>query len=127
MPLVVSNALCQCSFGVAPSPLEVLPLTMTTGCAQPAANISAAIPFANIKPFALCTTPKNPAVAAATTEAMGVLTPVPCTPVTTQWTPGCPTVTLAGMPALDQESTANCQFGGVILLTFPGEVTVEIP
>ncbi len=39
-------------------------------------------PFVSIMPFAMCTSPANPTVAAATAAAMGVLTPMPCIPVT---------------------------------------------
>lgn len=127
MPLVVSNAMAMCTFGMAPSTLEVLPITMTTGCAMPAGNITSAIPFADVMPFAMCMSLANPAVAAATAAAFGVLTPMPCTPVTTSWVPGSPTVMLGGPPALDATSTCPCSFGGVVMLTFPGEVTIQVP
>ena len=127
MSLVVGNALCKCSFGAAPSALGVLPINLATGCSQPAANIQDAVPFVNIKPFGVCMSLANPAVATATTAALGVLTPQPCTPVTTAWAPGCPTVMLKDAPALDQESIAPCSFAGIVALTFPGEVTIQIP
>jgi hypothetical protein len=75
----------------------------------------------------MCTSMANPAVAAATAAALGVLTPMPCTPMTQAWMPGCPTVMLGGPPALDSSSMAICDFGGVINITFPGQVTVSIP
>lgn len=127
MPLVVSNAMCLCTFGMAPSTLEVLPVTMTTGSSMPAGNITSAVPFADIMPFAMCISMANPAVAAATAAALGVLVPLPCTPVTAAWTPGAPTVMLGGPPALDSTSMAMCSFAGVISLTFPGEVTISVP
>ena len=39
-------------------------------------------PIANIAPFGVCISLANPAVAAATAAAMGVLVPLPCMPVT---------------------------------------------
>jgi len=127
MSLTVSKALCQCTFGLAPSALEVLPITLTMGGGAPAGNITCAVPFVNILPFGLCTSLANPAVAAATAAALGVLVPLPCTPVTSVWAPGSPTIMLGGAPALNQSSIANCGFGGVITISFPGEVTIAIP
>jgi hypothetical protein len=72
--------------------------------------------------------PANPMVAAATAAAMGVLTPVPCIPMTmTPWVPGALTVLLGNMPSLDNISTLTCNWGGVITFVTPGEMTVEIP
>ena len=40
-----------------------------------------------------CNSPSNPMVAAATTAALGVLTPMPCIPMTiAPWMPGSSTV-----------------------------------
>ena len=70
---VCSGALMQCSFGVAPSSLTVLPLNKTmTGA--PAANIMDNKPMMNVAPFGMCQSLANPTVAAATAAAMGVLT-----------------------------------------------------
>jgi hypothetical protein len=79
---VCNGATLMCSFGVAPSVLTVLPLNRTLTSNMPAANIMDHIPMVNIMPFGMCITPSNPAVAAATAAAMGVLTPMPCVPVT---------------------------------------------
>ncbi len=125
--LVIGNAMCMCTFGTAPSPLEVLPMSLVFSTQIPAGNIGDAIPFAEVQPFALCTSLANPAVAAATAAALGVLTPMPCTPVTSAWIPGAMTTLLGKKPALDQESIAICAYGGVISITFPGEVTVMLP
>jgi hypothetical protein len=128
MPMqVCMGALLQCSFGMAPSSLVVLPknkvMTMT-----PDANIMDHIPMVNIMPFGICITPSNPAVASATAAAMGVLTPMPCIPVTpAPWIPGAVTVMLGNAPALDNVSTLMCNWGGVIMITNPGEMTVNIP
>jgi hypothetical protein len=76
----------------------------------------------------MCITPTNPAVAAATAAALGVLTPMPCIPVTVaSWVPGAPTVLLGGKPALDNTCQLMCMWGGVIQVTVPGQFTEQIP
>jgi hypothetical protein len=121
------GAMLQCSFGVAPSSLSVLPVNkVLTG--TPDANIMDNKPMVNIMPFGMCSSPANPTVAAATAAALGVLTPMPCVPVTTApWAPGAPTVLIANMPALDNSSKLMCTWGGVIQITDPGQTTVFIP
>lgn len=122
---VVNGALCMCSFGAAPSSLMVLPTNCVNASSQPAATIMDNIPFLNVLPFGMCMSPSNPAVAAATAAALGVLTPMPCTPVIpAPWAPGVPTVTIANQPALDNSSTLTCAYGGVITISFPGQVAV---
>lgn len=126
---VVNNALLQCSFGVAPSPLTVIPKGMPVqGCSMFAANIMDNIPMANIKPFGMCSSLANPTVAAATAAALGVLTPMPCIPVTpAPWAPGCPTVLINNFPALNNSSKCMCTWAGVISIIMPGQFTVMIP
>jgi len=125
---VCNGATLMCSFGVAPSVLTVLPLNRTLTSNMPAANIMDHIPMVNIMPFGMCITPSNPAVAAATTAAMGVLTPMPCVPVTpAPWVVGSPTVLLGNMPALNNTSTLMCTWGGVITVVQPGQFTEQIP
>ncbi|EGV30355.1 hypothetical protein ThidrDRAFT_2829 [Thiorhodococcus drewsii AZ1] len=125
---VCSGAVLQCSFGVAPSTLTVLPLNRMLTSSMPAANIMDHVPMVNIMPFGMCSCPANPTVAAATAAAMGVLTPMPCVPVTAApWTPGSPTVLLGGMPALNDSSKLMCTWGGVISVVMPGQVTEQIP
>lgn len=124
---VCMGATLKCSFGAAPSQLVVLPqnrvLTVT-----PDANIMDNKPLVNILPFGMCSSPANPAVASATTAALGVLTPMPCVPVTpAPWIAGSPTVLIANMPALNNTSTLMCTWGGVIQIVNPGESTVMIP
>ena len=126
--LVVNGAMMTCSFGAAPSSLVVLPTNKVMGCNVPAANIMDFVPLTNILPFGVCSSMANPTVASATAAALGVLTPMPCVPVTAApWAPGCPTVLIANMPALNDSSKCMCSFGGVISITFPGQVTVQVP
>jgi hypothetical protein len=125
--LVCTGALLQCSFGVAPSALSVLPankvLTMT-----PSANIMDSKPMVNIMPFGMCNSPANPMVAAATAAALGVLTPMPCIPVTAApWVVGAPTVLIGNMPALNNSSKLMCNWGGVIQINMAGQMTTMIP
>jgi hypothetical protein len=125
--VVTSGATTLCSFGAAPGTLNVLPAGMTAGPA-PIATVTDIVPFLNIAPFAMCTSLANPAVASATAAALGVLTPMPCTPVIpAPWQPGSPTVQIRGRPALTNLSTCQCAYGGVITITVPGQVTVVAP
>jgi hypothetical protein len=129
MPLqVVNGAQLMCTFGTSPSTLTVLPVNRTSVDNQPEATIQDFVPMVNIMPFGMCTTPSNPQVAAATSAALGVLTPQPCIPATTSpWTPGAPNVVIATIPALDNISTCTCMWGGVITITDPGQQTKQIP
>jgi hypothetical protein len=114
--------------GMIPSNLTVLPVNRVNTAEQPDANIMDYIPLVNIMPFGMCMSPANPEVAAATAAAFGVLTPMPCIPVTTSpWVPGAPTVLLAGSPTLDSTSTLMCMWAGVIEIVEPGEFTVSVP
>ena len=125
---VCMGAVLQCSFGVAPSSLVVLPTNKMLTTSVPAANIMDNKPMVNVMPFGMCSSPSNPTVASATAAALGVLTPMPCVPNTpAPWTPGAPKVMLANMPALDDTSTLACTWGGVIKVNFAGQTTETIP
>jgi hypothetical protein len=125
---VCMGAMMQCSFGVAPSSLVVLPENRTFTQHQPDANIMDHVPLVNIMPFGMCMSILNPMVASATAAALGVLTPMPCLPNTpAPWTPGAPTVVLGNFPTLDNTSNLMCLWGGVITFTTPGEFTVTVP
>jgi uncharacterized Zn-binding protein involved in type VI secretion len=107
--VVCSGAMLTCSFGVAPSSLTVTPEGRVNSSTMPAATIMDHVPMKNIMPF-------------------GVLTPMPCIPVTTSpWTPGSPTVMIGGKPALTSSSTCMCTWGGVITVSSPGQMTVNAP
>lgn len=124
---VCAGATLMCSFGTAPSALTVLPTNRTFAGGPVAANIMDNIPMVNVMPFAMCTSPANPTVAAATAAALGVLTPMPCIPATAApWAPGSPTVLIGSMPALNNSSTLMCMWGGAIQITVPGQTTVQV-
>ena len=122
MPLLVRmGAMMQCSFGAAPATLVVVDPTAILEDATPAANIMDYAPIVNIPTFGMCSSIANPTVAAATSAALGVLTPMPCVPVTPgPWVPGAPTILLRNMPALDQTCQCLCAWGGVIAIAMPG-------
>lgn len=127
-PQVCSGATLQCSFGVAPSVLNVLPVNRTLTNNMPAANIMDHIPLVNIMPFGMCQSPANPMVAAATAAALGALTPMPCIPATASpWIPGAPTMLLGNMPSLDANCVLMCNWAGVIKVAMPGQMQMLIP
>jgi len=125
---VCNGAMIQCSFGVAPSTLTITPEGRVNTSNNPLATVMDYIPMKNIMPFGMCTTPSNPQVAAATAAAQGVLTPQPCIPVTTApWIPGSPTVKVGGKMVLNSACSLMCNWGGMITVSSPGQVTVNVP
>ncbi len=124
--LVTGTAILNCSFGAAPTPLNVLPVNHVL-VDLPAANIMDNKPFLNITPFGVCTSLANPTVAAATAAALGVLTPMPCIPVTVApWIVGQPTVLIGNMPCLNSDSKLMCMWAGVISISYAGQVKVTV-
>ena len=125
---VVMGAQLQCTFGMAPSSLVVVPADMVLAEGPPAATIMDHKPLVNIMPFGMCSSPANPTVAAATAAALGVLTPMPCIPATAApWVVGAPTVLIANKPALDNVSKCMCNWGGVISILNPMTTRTNIP
>lgn len=124
--LVTSGAVLQCSFGAAPSALNVLPANHVL-VDMPAASIMDNVPIMNIPPFGMCNTPSNPTVAAATAAALGVLTPMPCVPVIpAPWICGTPPVLIGNAPALNDSSKVMCCWGGVISINMAGQFKVSV-
>lgn len=123
MPQLVSlGSVLSCSFGTVPMPMIVPPEVPVLTDLLPAATIFDFVPLENIPSFGLCSSLANPEVAAATAAAEGVLTPMPCIPVTTSpWVPGAPTVLLEGMPALCMGSLCMCDWLGEITIDEPGQ------
>lgn len=126
--IVCMGAMLKCSFGVAPSVFTVTPENKTVTENKPAATIMDNIPMKNIAPFGMCITLSNPQVAAATSAALGVLTPQPCVPIIpAPWVPGSPTVLIGNKPTLNNSSTCLCQWGGVISVVNPGQMSNQVP
>lgn len=124
---VCGGAMMQCSFGMAPSSLMVLPQNNVVNL-MPLANIMDNKPLVNIMPFGMCSSLTNPTVASATAAALGVLTPMPCMPVIVgPWAPGSTTCLIAGQPALNNSCKLMCAYGGAIQITNPGQNTIQIP
>ena len=127
MPQVVTmGAMMTCSFGVAPSTLVVTPENLVNAGNKPAATIMDNIPMKNIMPFGMCNSPSHPQVAAATAAALGVLTPMPCIPVTTApWAPPSPKVMIKNKPVLLNNAKLMCTWGGMISISMAGQMTVQ--
>lgn len=125
--LVVKNAMTKCSQGVAPSTLNVVRPAVTCQGSD-VAVVDDYVPNMNIKPFGMCKSMDNPQVKAATQAANGVLTPMPCVPMTTQaWDPGSKKLTISGKKALTDKSKVKCKWNGDIEITNPGQTACEIP
>jgi hypothetical protein len=119
----VAGAMLACSFGLAPSTLVPKGTSKVMIEGRPAATIMDNIGGANIPPFGMCSSLANPTVAAATSAALGVLTPMPCVPlVPGPWAPGAIKTMLGNQPALVSGSMCQCAYGGVIQMTMPGAV-----
>jgi hypothetical protein len=84
--------------------------------------------MANILPFGACTSLANPTVAAATTAALGVLTPMPCLPATVApWIPTAPPKVMAvKLPVLQNTDKLMCLWGGVIQVVSPAQTKVVV-
>ena len=121
---LTTGATLQCTMGAAPSVFTAsqLPGVPQTLGSLPAATIMEFVPMMNIMPFAMCQSPANPMVAAATAAAMGVLTPMPCIPNTVApWSPPSEVVTLTGIPLATAQSTCMCAWAGTISVTMPAQ------
>jgi uncharacterized protein DUF4280 len=124
--MVVLGARLKCSEGLAPSALTVLPRRAAADQSMLAATVNDFTPMVNVAPFGMCKTQANPQVAAATSAAMGVLTPMPCVPVlTAPWSPGAPKATIDGVKILTDDSTCSCMWSGTIEITDAGS-TIDV-
>ena len=123
---VLGGAVLQCSFGMMPSVLNVLPLSRVLS-SMPLAAITDCVPMVNIMPFGMCSSISNPTVASATAAAFGVLTAMPCIPVIAgTWVPGSQTVLIGGKPALNQSCKLTCAYGGIIEIKSPGTTNIQV-
>ena len=111
---VSSTAMCMCSFGSAPTPLNATSSPTVQIENKPAATIMDFAPAANITPFGTCNAPTMVA-----TPPPG--TPKPCVPAPTgTWLPPNPKVLINNKPALTNTCKLICAMGGVISITNPG-------
>ena len=118
---VVMGAVLSCSMGAAPAKLTVLPVNCYRVEGQFAATIMDHKPMVNIAPFGVCKSMANPQVSAATSAAMGVLTPMPCIPATmAPWKPGALKSKVAGQAILHNKCTLMCQWAGLIKIDLSG-------
>lgn len=112
--LVTLGAMASCTMGAAPAPIMLMPQPPVMA-PTPVGTIASVVPFMNIMPFGVCISLANPAVAAATAAALGVLVPMPCVPVPVGlWAPGAPTVLMGGIPALGASNFLMCAWAGKI-------------
>lgn len=121
---VVNTGVYTCSFGTVPMALPV----SSQQTVMMGGMLAATIMDNKCTTFGMCSNPANPAVAAATAAALGVLTPSACVPATVApWAPGAPTVLVGGKPLLNNTSKLMCMYGGVIQVTMTPAVTVQTP
>ena len=121
--IVVATGTCMCSMGMAPAPLKVTSNTKVLADGKPCGTMADAKGLVNVGPFGMCTSLANPAVAAATVAALGVLTPQPCVPVVAgTWIPTKPKVLIGGKPCLSSDCKAVCVYAGSLSVTFAGQV-----
>ena len=106
----VMSAKLECNQGSAPSNLVVLPRRIQVN-GKFRANIMDCVPMTNVLPFGMCKSMTNPAVAAATAAAQGVLTPQPCTPACSIWIGGKTLVLVDNKPSLLKGDKTVCPLG----------------
>ena len=124
--VVVSSGTLTCTQGTTPGTINGTSNLTVMAEGKPICLLSDVAPKVNITGFGLCRSPANPAVAAATAAAMGVLTPMPCVPaVSGSWIPNNTKVIVGGQPALTLGCTCTCSYAGVINIVNPGQVTVS--
>lgn len=122
-----TGAALSCSFGAASVPFNALPVPRVVISGRPAGVMTDMAPMVNIPPFGTCSSLANPMVAAATTAALGVLTPMPCVPVPAgPWLNPAPKVIIGGQPAISDGSKLMCAWGGQISPQFAGQTCVQL-
>jgi hypothetical protein len=123
MALVCTGASLQCSFGTSPGTFAASGEQVS---ATSPAGVVTDVAAANVPPFGMCLSLSNPQVAAATSAAQGVLTPQPCVPVLSPWTPGAARVTIGAVAALDDSSQCACSWGGSITVGSAGQTAASV-
>src|ERR1700689_2078246 len=121
--LVCPGATLQCSFGTTPASFAASGTDVSAGSP---AGVVTDVGAANVPPFGLCSSLSNPQVASATTAAGGTLTPQPCQPLLSPWSPGSAKVAIGEVSALDGSSQCNCTWGGVVTVGDAGQADVTV-
>ena len=123
---VVSGATIKCTMGLGTGVLNVTSQLICKTGGKPIATVQDIAPMSNIGSCGMCTSMVNPAVASATSAALGVLTPQPCVPSTVgMWTP--PKLTkLGGKPCFGKEATLTCAYTGTITIIQTGQTVVMV-
>ncbi len=120
---VVTGAALQCSMGTTPSTFAASGVQVS---ATTPSGVITDVSASSVPPFGLCQSPANPQVAAATSAAGGTLTPQPCQPVLTPWTPGSVQVSIGGVPALDDASQCTCAWAVTVSVTDAGQTSTAV-
>ncbi|MCA9482141.1 MAG: DUF4280 domain-containing protein [Nitrospina sp.] len=125
--LVCDGATISCSGEVSQGTCSLTVLnSMITSDDNAQATIMDYVPYMNVASFGSCNLSSNPMVAAATAAKLGVHTPVTCVPMTlSPWLVGSPTVMVNNLPALTDDSTLICTWGGTISVDDAGQSVVE--
>jgi len=121
--MVCTGATLQCSFGTTPATFAASGVQTSAG--SPAGVITD-VAAANVPPFGMCMSLANPEVAAATAAAEGALTPQPCQPVLSPWSPGSAMVTIGEVGALDDSSQCTCAWAGVVTVSSAGQIAASV-
>ena len=121
--LVCTGATLQCSFGTTPASFAASGGQVSAGSP---AGVVTDVAAANVPSFGMCMSLSNPQVASATSAAGGTLTPQPCQPVLSPWSPGSARVTVDGVGALDDSSQCSCTWGGVVTVSDAGQASVSV-
>lgn len=117
--MVVNGAMISCSGGASPGSLVVPPAVVKA--TSPAGTVMDFKPTNFGAGFVMCKSMTNPAVSAATSAALGVLTPQPCSVVALgPWSPGSAAVKVGTFKALVKSDTAKC-YGETITISSPGQ------
>ena len=126
-PVLVSGGTLACTMGTAPSVFTAMANPKVQVEGMPAATMMDNAPIASIKPFGMCTSLANPAVAAATAAALGVLTPQPCVPVLPgPWVASGQKTRSGGKALVCQGDCLMCAYAGTISIANSGQTKVIV-
>lgn len=110
--IITSGSMMTCSFGMSPCPFQAI--SASTVLSKTPVGTIQDTSLASIATFGMCSSLSNPSVSAATTAALGVLTPMPCLPlISGSWFPP-QKILVKGSPILTSDSKCICAYGGNI-------------